>query len=150
MNSLLSKIFGESVSGFGDAFKKIVGAFKTDPETAAKLKMLIEENEYKFAELDAKLRIAELEAEKATIESVNATMREEAKSEHWAQWLWRPCIGFIFALVIFSNYIILPYLAKYGLKAAEIPDNVWMAMLVILGAASGLRGLAKVEAEKKK
>ena len=93
----------------------------------------------------------DFDTELATITSVNSTMQAEAKSEHWAQWMWRPVIGFTFAGTILNNYILLPYFAKLGLQPIVIPDNVWTAMLVILGAASATRGWQKVvEAQSKK
>lgn len=82
------------------------------------------------------------------VESINATMQAEAKSERWAQWLWRPLIGFTFAAVIINNYILMPYLQHY-LQPIALPDRVWDAMLVILGAAAATRGWQKVEEAKK-
>jgi len=90
------------------------------------------------------------EQESKQLESVNATMREEAKSEHWAQWLWRPVVGFTFSGILINNYILLPYFAKYGILSLPIPGEVWSAMLVILGVAAGTRGLEKWQKEKSK
>src|SRR3990167_2847789 len=81
-------------------------------------------------------------------EAVNATMQAEAKSEHWAQWLWRPMIGFTFAGVIINNYIMLPYFVSLGLKPLDIPEGIWSAMLVVLGVAAGTRGLEKWQKAK--
>src|SRR3990167_10563882 len=44
------------------------------------------------------------------IEAVNATMQAEAKSEHWAQWLWRPFNGFSFGVTVPAVYVVLPLL----------------------------------------
>ena len=90
------------------------------------------------------------EADSKQMESVNATMREESKSEHWAQWLWRPTVGFTFSAILINNYILLPYFAKYGVLSLPIPGEVWSAMLVILGVAAGTRGLEKWQKEKSK
>ena len=90
------------------------------------------------------------EQESKQLESINATMREEAKSEHWAQWLWRPAVGFTFSGILINNYILLPYFAKYGFLSLPIPGEVWSAMLVILGVAAGTRGLEKWQKEKSK
>lgn len=82
------------------------------------------------------------------LETVNQTMREESKSEHWAQWLWRPMIGFTFCAVLVNNYILLPYFKNKGMEVIVIPDNVWTAILVILGAASAGRGLTQWQKAK--
>lgn len=103
------------------------------------------------AEIQAKVQshLVEIEEIRAKeLETVNQTMREEAKSEHWMQWSWRPAIGFTFCAVVFNNYIIMPYFKNMGLKVIVIPDNVWTAILVILGAASAGRGLTKWQQAK--
>ncbi len=89
------------------------------------------------------------EFEGTLIKSVNTTMQAEAKSEHWAQWLWRPVVGFTFSAVIINNYILLPYFQGWGLAPIEIPSGIWQAMLIVLGVAAGTRGLQKWEREKK-
>lgn len=81
------------------------------------------------------------------LETINATMREEAKSEHFLQWSWRPLIGYTFALVIINNFIIAPLL---GFPQINIPGEVWNSILVILGASAFTRGWKQVEEVKKK
>ncbi|MBE7413834.1 MAG: hypothetical protein HS130_00845 [Deltaproteobacteria bacterium] len=95
------------------------------------------------------LALKEMEAEAKALESVNATMREEAKSEHWMQWAWRPVVGLTFSAVIINNFILMPYLMKFGLEPIEIPGEIWSAMLVVLGVAAGTRGLEKWGRAKK-
>lgn len=94
------------------------------------------------------LALEEMKTEHAVIESINATMREESKSEHWIQYSWRPLIGLTFAAVIINNYILLSYLNAFGLQPITIPDGIWSAMLVVLGVAAGTRGLEKWQKEK--
>lgn len=83
-------------------------------------------------------------AEIAQMQSINSTMQAEAKSEHWAQWLWRPTVGFTFAAILVNNFILLPYFAHLGVVPLPIPDAVWTAMLVVLGASAATRGWEKV------
>ena len=86
----------------------------------------------------------EFNTELALIQSVNATMQSEAKSEHWPQYSWRPTIGFTFAAILLNNYLLLPYLKSFGIVPLDIPGTVWSAFLVILGAASAGRSWEKV------
>jgi len=75
----------------------IHNAIKNDPEAAIKIAKI----EADHAEaLQAQL----LAAETQRIVSVNATMQAESKSEHWAQWLWRPYNGFLFGTTLFMVY----------------------------------------------
>src|SRR3990167_1156539 len=122
------------LEGFGNAGKVAVGAFKADPT--------------KLVELEANITAAAMQYQATVISAVNATMQAEAKSEHWAQWAWRPTIGFTFAAVILNNYVLYAYFARYGMVQIEIPGNVWEAMLVILGAAALTRGWQKAESAK--
>jgi len=102
------------------------------------------------AQIAQQIAAGEYANELATIQAVNSTMQSEAKSEHWAQWLWRPVVGFTFSAILVNNYILLPYAAKLGIQPLIIPENVWTAMLVILGASAATRGWQKVvEAQKK-
>ncbi len=84
-----------------------------------------------------------LKIDAGALESVNATMRAEARSDKWWQSGWRPTVGFTFAAVILNNYVIMAYMGEWA-KPIEIPGGVWNAMLVVLGAAAATRGGEKI------
>jgi hypothetical protein len=109
-----------------------------DPESELKATQALMAFESDMRKLDA-----------AQMESVNATIREEAKSEHWMVWSWRPLVGYTFCLTIINNYVLIPYFASSGLQPIIIPGELWSAMLVILGVSAGTRGLEKWQALKK-
>lgn len=134
---LLKGIFGDKglVGSVVDVLKD-TGILK-DPEQILKAQQAL-------AEIEIRL---EQEASKQ-IESINATIREESKSEHWIQYSWRPIIGFAFAGVIINNYILMPYFFKLGLAPIIIPEGVWSAMLVTLGVSAATRGFEKWQREK--
>ena len=120
---------------------KIIGKVKADPTKLIEL-------EAELIKLQAGLKGKIIVAESAMVASVNQSMQAEAKSEHWAQWLWRPVVGFTFCATIINNYILYPYFEAYGMIRVDIPDTVWAAMLAILGAAAYTRGKQKIEAVK--
>lgn len=78
----------------------------------------------------------QVEAETARIQAVNSTMQEEAKSDHWPTYSWRPFIGFAFGLYILS-YVVLPLC---GITPSILPPDLTMAIGAILGIASYYRG----------
>ena len=119
-----------AVKGFGAAIKEAVGAFKADPT--------------KVLELEAAIEQAQRQAEVALVSAVNATMQAEAKSEHVAQWLWRPCFGFTGAALLINNYILLPYFAKVGIVPIAVPTEVWLMLMAVLGVAAWTRGQEKI------
>jgi hypothetical protein len=149
LGSLIKNAISGSTGGLLKGASDIIEKFVADPnkkiEAQQKLAEIEAQHEKDMAEIEVKL--AEIDAK--ALESVNQTMREEAKSEHFLQWAWRPIVGLTFCATIINNYIIIPYLKNKGVLPIEIPDDVWMAMLVILGAASAGRGWAKVEKAKK-
>jgi hypothetical protein len=130
--SFLGSIFGEKglVGGVVDVLKS-TGVIN-DPEMELKAKQALMDFETKVDENASK-----------ALETINSTMREEAKSEHWMQWAWRPTVGFTFSGVIVNNFILLPYLKKFGLVPIDIPGDIWTTMLVVLGVAAGTRGWEK-------
>jgi len=128
--NLLSDAAQGAVKGFGEAIAGVISKFKADPT--------------KVLELEAELQKAAYSYQATVIAATNATMQAEAKSEHWIQYSWRPTVGFTFAGTIINNYILLPYFKLTGLQPIEIPDALWGAMLVILGAAAYTRGQEKI------
>lgn len=82
------------------------------------------------------------DAEMTVIGHVNTTMQAESRSEHWAQWAWRPYVGFCFGTTWFGNYFVLPL---FKLEPTTIPTEAWLAVGGILGVASWWRGKAKTE-----
>lgn len=139
--SFIADIFKGGAEGILSGISTLVKNFKADPLEVLKLET--EVNRVK-AELTTKLA----EADAKAIESVNATMRAEASSDKWAQWAWRPTVGFTFSGVLVNNYILLPYFKAYGLQPVSVPAEVWTAILVVLGAAAATRGWEKVSKVK--
>lgn len=76
------------------------------------------------------------------IEAVNRTMQEEAKSEHWMQWSWRPFNGFLFGLTLAGNYVVLPLFER---PVQTLPETVLMAWAAVLGVTAWHRGMQKRE-----
>lgn len=105
----------------------------TDPE---------EEKKYQLDLIEMAQKEEQFFAQSLT--AVNTTMQAEAKSEHWAQWLWRPVVGFTFAAMIINNYVLMPYFQTY-IHPIVIPSEVWNAMLMVLGVSAATRGWQKIE-----
>lgn len=136
-DDILKGVFGDKgLAGTVVDVLKSTGVM-TDPEQQMKIQQAMQDYEVKMSDIAAK-----------QIESVNATMREESKSDHWIQFSWRPTIGFTFAAVIINNYILLPYFSKIGITPISIPAEMWTAILVILGAAAATRGWEKATRNK--
>lgn len=129
-----------------DGASKIITDFKADPTKAMEANIALEELKVNTAAKLAELSNTLEDTYAKEMESVNQTMQTESKSEHWMQWAWRPTIGFTFCAILLNNYILMPYFT--ALKAIVVPDNVFTAVLVILGAASAGRGLTQWQSAK--
>ena len=138
--SIVSEIFKGGAEGILGGIKGIIGAFKGDPTVKLQLEAAIAQ-----ATIALEGQIAQAEA--TILTAVNATMQAEAKSEHWAQWLWRPLVGFSFTATVANNFILMPYFQKW-LTPVAIPSEVWYAWLAILGVTAGFRGMEKWQKSK--
>lgn len=118
-----------AITGLGTAVKEAVGAFKADPT--------------KTMEFEAAIAQATMKFQADTLTAVNATMQAEAKSEHWMQWAWRPTFGFTACAILFNNYILLPYLVKFGAVSIVVPAEVWIMIMAVLGVAAWQRSMTK-------
>jgi len=79
-----------------------------------------------------KLTIEEGKNLQAQMETINQTMREEAKSEHFITYSWRPFLGYTLAAIMINNYILFGYLHQYGIQKIELPTEIWQVFLVVL------------------
>lgn len=149
IKDLFQNGFKGTVSGVLDGASNIISKLKADPtkviEVERDLETLRVNTEVKMKELD--VRIEEIDAKRQEV--VNQTMQVEAKSEHFLVWSWRPLIGYMFILVGLNNFVVMPYLRKYGLQPIELPADFTMAILAILGIASYGRSQVKVNKSKR-
>ncbi len=134
LESTVGKVVGKLTDHFLPASmsEEDKAKFKLDAE-----KVVLEENKLFAEQLTAQM------------ETINKTMQEEAKSEHFMTYTWRPLIGFTFSAILINNFILVGYFKQYGVQTINIPGEVWNAFLVILGAASAFRGWKSVEETKK-
>lgn len=156
MNDILSKIFdgikavaptvaNVVMPGSGPLLHTLMRAVTGDcPDTSIEsVARKIEADPKLFLELQTKAmdheaRMADIDAKK--LATVNATMQEEAKSEKWPQYSWRPFNGFMFPLSVMLVYFLLPMLGK---TVPDIPQWVWAGWIAILGVATYDRGKEK-------
>lgn len=59
----------------------------------------------------------------------------EIQSESWLARNWRPLIMMMFGIIIFNNYMLIPWLKTFGLPMAlmEIPPNMWSLLEIGMG-----------------
>ncbi len=109
--------------------EEVAQKIANDPKLALELQTKVMDHEVRMAEIDAK-----------KMATVNQTMQAEAKSEHWAQWSWRPFNGFLFGISIVAIYFVLPLVGK---NVPEVPQWIWIGWGTILGVTTWDRGKEK-------
>lgn len=143
IGAMVAKAFG--VENEPDA---VMAAIKQDPDAAVKLQKI---------QSDERVSIERIQSEQTIeiLQAVNETMRAESKSEHWAQWGWRPFWGFISGAAFFVVCCFVCYLAYEAISGkkpeamAMIPQLIGSFTLLfgvpgaILGVASWHRGKQK-------
>lgn len=150
----------------GKALAAAIGSPSEAPE--AILKSLTEDTKAKQAAIEFQathdLELKKLDysheekledTDTARLVTVNETMRAEAQSEHWAQWGWRPFIGFTFGL---SFLVVSALCCWVAYEAVAVKDMTGINMVpqlvgafatlfaipgAVLGVASWWRGKGK-------
>lgn len=117
--SIFSELIGGGAGGVGELVKKVVGTFKLDPETKAKLDAAVEENKFQLAKIDA-----DLESKLADIQGQN--IRADAQSGDKFTSRARPAFLWMMTSAIGIALIVFPIinLIKTGQPVVlEIPDS---------------------------
>jgi hypothetical protein len=122
--NIISQLFGGGITGIGDAFKSIMGTFKLDPETKAKMEMAIEENKFQLAQMDA-----DLTAKMQDIAGQN--IRAESTSGDKFTSRARPSFIYVMLGIIVMNYVVFPIMNR---PAIVFPEALfWLFGSCMLG-----------------
>lgn len=148
-----------SALGVANTPDAVDAALKADPDALVKVRQLEIEQATQLKTLAIQAEQNRLAADTQRILAVNATMQAEGKSEHWAQWLWRPFNGFAFGVTLFCNYavpalvnaLVIPWFTHPApaVVPGEIPEFVFMAWGAVLGVTAWHRGVQKIKAVSK-
>lgn len=139
-------ILGGAIGGPGGAavgkmIASAIGASSDKPEDIAAALTNNSEALVQLRTIEAQFALGMRQADSSDLAQVNQTMQAEAKSEHWAQWAWRPFNGFAFGTTMFGCYFVLPLME---LPVPNVPFEAWAAWGAVLGVASWWRGKEKV------
>ena len=132
MANVLSTLAGMGIdkicNGIGGLAKDLKEVFtgKASPETIAKARLQLNELEIQAAETQLKQKQMQTDIIVA-----------EAKSDSWLAKSWRPLTMLLFAVIIFNDAIIVPYLDMFMKESIKelfiVNDKVWIAINVGLG-----------------
>lgn len=133
LGGFLSKILGtgakEVVDSIGTAIDKID---KSDEKLELQLK---------YKELLINIEGACIDYESKLLESKTTIIESEAKGESWLQRNWRPMLMCICMIIVFNNYILVPY---FNLPVTTLDDHIWQLMDLGVGGYVAGRSLEKI------
>jgi len=110
-----------------------------NPESVVALKQVEADHKLELQRLIVHSEELKLAAETQRIVAVNQTMQAESKSEHWAQWGWRPAWGFISAAAFLVVTIFVCVLAYRAI--VEKDANAIGMIPLLIGAFTALFGV---------
>jgi hypothetical protein len=80
------------------------------------------------------------------LQAAASIIQAEAGSKHWLTATWRPALMWICIIVIFNNYILMPFanLIFGSSLVLEIPDPMWNLLTIGVGGYIAGRSAEKV------
>ncbi len=134
--SLVEKVMRTTASEPAMDISLVEQKIQNDPQLLVEFKKAMMDHEVQLAKLDVDLGAQDVDA----LAVVNTTMQQEAKSEKWAQWMWRPFNGFLFGPTVIYIYAVLPSLGK---DVPNVPQMVWVFWGAVLGVTAWGRNRLK-------
>ncbi len=93
-----------------------------------------------------------LDNDSKELQSAASIIQAEASSKHWLTATWRPALMWICIIVIFNNYILMPFAnLLFGTSInLEIPDPMWNLLTIGVGGYIAGRSGEKIAQNWKK
>ena len=133
LGGFLSKILGsgvkETVDSIGNAIDRID---KSDEKLELQLK---------YKELLMNIEGACIDYEGKLLESKSKIIESEAKGESWLQRNWRPMLMCVCMMIIFTNYMLVPF---FKIPPAILDEHIWNLMELGIGGYVAGRSLEKI------
>jgi hypothetical protein len=133
---------------------EVMQAIEQNPEALARIREAEIQHQTGLRELQIEQAISQQAEETKRIQVVNATMQAEGKSEHWAQWFWRPFCGFcaggsLTLLVVFCAILAWRAISAGNEGAMRMIPDLIGAFLPIFGVFGAILGVASWHRGKK-
>lgn len=124
--------------GVGNSPDVVSQALATDPDAAVKLAQIKADNDVELKKLLFAHADNALAADTARIQAVNATMQDEAKSDHWLTYSWRPMTGMAVAFNVFASSVLVLVAYVGPMVMTGVPANLLIQLPSILGSLAAL------------
>jgi len=121
----------------------VVDEWVEDKDQANKLK----------AEIKKQIEAQTHEADIAELKAQAGIIGKEAQGESWLQRNWRPLLMLTVIIIIFNNYVLVPYAGAIWpdyVHVLELPSGLWALLNVGVGGYVGGRSVEKIIRERKR
>ena len=102
--------------------------------------------------LKSQITLQMLDNNSKELQSAASIIKAEASSQHWLTATWRPALMWICIIVLFNNYILLPFAnIIFGVSVElSIPDPMWNLLTIGVGGYIAGRSGEKIAENWKK
>ena len=112
--NVITDILAAPFQGIIDGVSQLIKDFVKDPEANLNAQVTL-------AKLTADTNVAIMSADQAFADAQAQVIEAEAK-EGWLAANWRPCLMFLFIIIIANNYLFAPW---FSVKSLDIPPDLW-------------------------
>ena len=101
----------------------------------------------KNAQAKAKIELASMAAQ-GELDQMAGQLKinaKEAESAHWFVAPWRPAVGWLCVLILFNNYVLLPYASAFGLPIEALDGGAIMPIIMGMLGIGGARTYEKMK-----
>ena len=133
----------DKIIGLLDPVEGIIDQVITNKEEKGKIK-----NEFERIRNDLKKEA--LEVEKQLIKSRGDAVKAEIQGKSWLQRNWRPLLMLTVIVIIFNNYVLVPYLSAYmPVEILDLPGGLWALLTTGTGGYVLGRSAEKISDKRK-
>jgi len=135
------------VRGIFEPVIELIDDLHLSVEEKANLANKLELAQLQVVEKQVEAKAREAEAEARAVEAQARVLTIEAAGKSWLQRNWRPGLMALIILLIFNNFLLVPYLSVVwpAIKATPIPVALW----AVLGSACGVYTFGRSWEKKK-
>ena len=116
-----------------------LAAIQADPNLSMQFQKAVLDQQVQLQQIALEQAQAELAADTADTQAVNATIQAETKADHWPTYSWRPFVGFCFGLLAVLSGLTVAG-AYLGVMFGRVDAAVLSYLPGMLGAEAAVMG----------
>lgn len=149
VKNIAPTLFGALTGGTGGAVVSVVSwlgqtLLGDGKASIADIVKEIQQKKIDIAKLDHDFKMAQLNADIALVRGQMELNKIEANGTSLFRAGWRPAVGWVCVIALFSNYIISPYLSIFGYTLPQLSDTLITGILLPMLGLGAMRTFEKI------